>query len=225
MKIKTAHLILETDFPVNEGAEKLRGYFGNKFPDHLVLHHHLEGTQYLYTYPLVQYKIIGGFPSLLGIEEGADVLKDISGEIEELHLGKSNYQVEQVTIHQRSYQVQPGRQTQYKFITPWIGLNSDNYEIYQLMHDWKDKKLFLNKKIVGNILSMCKGLGIIVNRHLDVHSRLDDQLVSFKGLELMGFTGEFRVNFQIPDFFGLGKGVSQGFGTVKEVKDVDSSDL
>ena len=39
----------------------------------------------------------------------------------------------------------------------------------------------------------------------------------YKGIPVMGFTGEFRVNFKIPDFFGLGKGVSQGFGVVKRV--------
>lgn len=225
MKVKTAYVIFETDSPVIEGAEKLRGYIGNKFPEHLVLHHHLEGTQYLYTYPLVQYKVIEGIPSILGIEEGADVLNDISGEMEELSLGKSHYHLEQITTHQKIYEIKPRKQAQYKFITPWIGLNSENYQMYNKMHDWSEKKLFLNKKIVGNILSMCKGLGIIVNRKLYVHSRLDPQIISFKGLKLMGFTGEFRVNFQIPDFFGLGKGVSQGSGTLKEIYDVKSGDL
>jgi len=48
-----------------------------------------------------------------------------------------------------------------------------------------------------------------------VHSRVDAERVEYKGIPVMGFTGEFRVNFKIPDFFGLGKGVSQGFGVVK----------
>jgi hypothetical protein len=48
-----------------------------------------------------------------------------------------------------------------------------------------------------------------------VHSRLDDEKVEYKGVSLIGFTGEFRVNFRIPDLFGLGKGVSQGFEVVK----------
>jgi len=39
--------------------------------------------------------------------------------------------------------------------------------------------------------------------------------VEFKGIRMIGFKGEFTVNFNIPDFFGIGKGVSHGFGTVK----------
>ena len=36
---------------------------------------------------------------------------------------------------------------------------------------------------------------------------------------MLGFSGEFKVNFNIPDFFGFGKGVSQGFGTIVKVDD------
>jgi len=32
----------------------------------------------------------------------------------------------------------------------------------------------------------------------------------------MGFLGTFSVNFEIPDYWGIGKSVSRGFGTVKK---------
>jgi len=32
----------------------------------------------------------------------------------------------------------------------------------------------------------------------------------------MGFKGTFSVNFELPDYIGLGKSVSRGFGTVKQ---------
>lgn len=32
---------------------------------------------------------------------------------------------------------------------------------------------------------------------------------------MIGFTGEFLVNFDIPDLLGLGKSVSRGFGAVR----------
>lgn len=225
MKIKTSYLILETDTPITEGASKLRGFIGNKYPDFLALHHHLEGTQYLYTYPKVQYMVLEGTPSILGVDEGADVVLEISDSLDDLIFGRNSYHVEQKVIYQREVDIKPDRMTQYKFISPWLGLNSKNYQQYNELREWKDKKFFLNKILTGNILSMCKGLGIIVNRPLDVHTHLDKEWVKFKGMEVLGFTGEFRVNFMIPNFFGLGKGVSQGFGTVTEVKDVDSGDI
>jgi len=81
--------------------------------------------------------------------------------------------------------------------------------------DWKEKKNFLNNIMIGNILSMCKGLDFVVDKKQYAHSYLDDETVKYKGVDIIGFRGEFRVNFKIPDFFGLGKGVSQGFGAVK----------
>lgn len=225
MKFKTSYLILETDNPVQEGANKLRGFVGNMFPEHLILHHHLEGTQYLYTYPKVQYKVIGGIPSILGVDEGAEVVKMISGTLDKIVLGKNSYKVEQKVLYERESELKPDRMSNYKFVTPWVGLNSKNYQIFSEGRNWKEKKLLLNRILVGNILSMCKGLGVIVNRRLEVHSHLDAEMVNFKGLEVLGFNGDFRVNFRIPDFFALGKGVSQGYGTIKEVKDVNSRDL
>jgi len=225
MKIKTSHLILETDTPLREGADKLRGFIGRKYPEFLTLHHHIKGTQYLYTYPKVQYMVLEGTPSILGVDEGANILQEISDSLDELQLGKNSYHVEQKVIYKREVDIKPGKTTQYKFITPWLSLNSENYQKFNKMREWRDKKYFLNKILAGNILSMSKGLGIIVNRQLDVHTHLNKDWVKFKGIEVLGFTGEFRVNFKIPDFFGLGKGVSQGFGTVTEVKDVNYGDL
>jgi hypothetical protein len=31
---------------------------------------------------------------------------------------------------------------------------------------------------------------------------------------MLGFLGTFSVNFEIPDYWGIGKSVSRGFGTV-----------
>jgi len=38
--------------------------------------------------------------------------------------------------------------------------------------------------------------------------------VSLKGVAMMGFKGSFAVNFNLPDYIGIGKSVSRGFGTV-----------
>jgi hypothetical protein len=35
---------------------------------------------------------------------------------------------------------------------------------------------------------------------------------------MTGFEGTFAVNFELPDLIGLGKSVSRGFGTVKQVQ-------
>jgi hypothetical protein len=35
---------------------------------------------------------------------------------------------------------------------------------------------------------------------------------------MTGFKGMFAVNFELPDYIGLGKSVSRGFGTIKRLK-------
>ena len=46
---------------------------------------------------------------------------------------------------------------------------------------------------------------------------LKEKEVIIKGIKHIGFVGEFKVNFDIPDYLGLGKSVSKGFGTIKKV--------
>ncbi|MBU4492692.1 MAG: CRISPR-associated endonuclease Cas6, partial [Euryarchaeota archaeon] len=36
-----------------------------------------------------------------------------------------------------------------------------------------------------------------------------------KGIPLIGFNGEFQINFMIPEYFGIGKSVSRGFGVAR----------
>lgn len=220
MKIDTTHLILKTNKKVKNETSKFRGFIGREFEKYPILHNHYGEGKFLYSYPLVQYHIIDGQASILGIEEGAEILKEIYPKINELKMGDSYYKVEDHLIYDKEYDVVPaGEEIQYKFVTPWIALNSNNYEKYQANKDWKERKIMLNKILVGNILSMCKGLGIIVNRRLHVKSNLEHCPIQYKNVNMLAFTGEFRVNFKIPDFFGFGKGVSQGYGTVVKVDD------
>ena len=216
MKLKISYLILKTDKPVAEPASKLRGYIGNKFEEYPILHHHIKEVGYLYTYPRIQYKVFDGIPYILGIEEGAKVLKEISGDLDELVLGGNEYKVNQKVFYEQDVYAGMARgNRQYRFLSPWLALNPVNYRRYQGIKDWREKKKFLNGILIGNVLSMCKGLGIVVDRRLYAHSRIDETRVEYKGVSVAGFLGEFKINFVIPDFFGLGKGVSQGFGAVK----------
>ncbi|MDR0912819.1 MAG: hypothetical protein LBM96_09505 [Methanobrevibacter sp.] len=218
MKINTAYLTIKTDKKIMESSSKLRGYFGNEFKDYPLLHNHYDNNSYLYTYPLVQYNVFNGNVTILGIEEGVNTLKEISSEIKTLNLGKNSYCVNEKIIHEKEYEVAPTRdELHYKFVSPWLALNSKNNELFKNINSWKDKKLFLNKILTGNILSMAKGLGIIVNRQIYPKTHLDERNVYYKSIAMKGFVGEFKIKFRIPNFFGLGKGVSNGFGTVKEI--------
>lgn len=216
--MKIVYLVLETNQPIKENGSSLRGYIGRRFEKYPILHHHIKDVGYLFTYSKVQYKIIEGTASILGIDEGGRVLKKISDDLDELILGHSIYKITKKILVEQECTLCPSRKPlQYSFLTQWLALNPKNYQRFTQTRDWKERKRILNTILIGNILSLCKGLGIVVDRKLDVRSHLNPQKVVFKGITVMGFLGFFRVNFRIPDFFGLGKGVSQGFGVVKTI--------
>lgn len=219
MNIKTLTLTLKTDHPVKESPEKLRGYIGNRFRDYPILHHHSKGNSYLYTYPNVQYKIFEGTPVIVGLEEGADVLKEISGEIDELVLGRSKYRVVErhIVEKEQEFGINTEGMSQYQFLTPWLALNEKNYERYGRL-DGKGKVLLLHRILAGNLLSISKGLEYVVLDKICVKTKLNPTIVKSKGIPLTGFEGEFQANFLIPDYLGIGKSVSRGFGTVQRVE-------
>ncbi|MCD6152972.1 MAG: hypothetical protein J7J07_03575, partial [Syntrophobacterales bacterium] len=40
---------------------------------------------------------------------------------------------------------------------------------------------------------------------------------------MLGFLGAFSVNFEIPDYWGIGKSVSRGFGTVRTIREAEAN--
>jgi len=217
MNIHTIHLILETREPVNEEAGMLRGYFTHMFPQYTLLHQHV-GDSVIYSYPKVQYKIIGGTCSVLGLNDGATLLRAISPEISSLTLLNKTYPITRKIMSEQEVEIKPSRHMrEYRFMTPWLGLNKENYQRFVSLTTMKEKKELLNSILIGNILSMAKGLGIIIDRKIIIRSYLNTIPVKYKGNFFIGFTGTFLTNVTIPDFFGLGKGVSEGFGIVRDI--------
>lgn len=64
---------------------------------------------------------------------------------------------------------------------------------------------------------MSKSLGYKVPESIkaDIHD-LKEVPTKLKGTPMLGFLGNFSVNFDIPNYWGIGKSVSRGFGTVKK---------
>ena len=82
--------------------------------------------------------------------------------------------------------------------------------------DSRERRDKLRKIMIGNIISMSKGLKYTVDKEIKLDTKLRRVHSSFKGREIIAFGGEFIVNFNVPDLLGIGKSVSRGFGTVKK---------
>ncbi|MCD5390973.1 hypothetical protein LR007_03825 [candidate division NPL-UPA2 bacterium] len=206
-----------TDNQLGQGdTPKMRGYIAGVFPQYIELHHHLQKDRLLYRYPHIQYKILSNIPMVIGIDSGVEVLKSIYDKVDKLGIGNEAQVIfeKQITIKSEEFGIS-NKTRSYSFLTPWLALNEKNYEKYQGFENWEKKKGFLAKILIGNIISMSKGLGYTVSEPIKVNiGYLREVKTSLKGTSMLGFLGTFSVNFQIPDYWGIGKSVSRGFGAV-----------
>ncbi|WP_457612307.1 CRISPR-associated endonuclease Cas6, partial [Methanocaldococcus sp.] len=182
--------------------------------DYKDLHNH-SGNGFIYTYPKIQYKIIGGDAVLIGIKEGISILGNIVLNIRELNLKGSIYKVINGYAKMKFEEFGVAKEMiKYKFISPWIALNERNYIKYKEL-DEDGKRELLEKILIGNVLSMSKYLDYTVEERLKAEIlEFEDFVVKYKGNKFIGFRGEFLINFNIPNYLGIGRKVSKGFGSV-----------
>jgi hypothetical protein len=199
-------------------AHKLRGYFGNLFREKSeLLHNHMGNVDLRYEYPQVQYKVIDQTPVLVGIKDGAELLTELFLKIKELKIDGTVYPVRQKNIEAK--QIEPGAAVDpktYRFETLWMGLNQKNHERYIDINPLEQGKL-LERILVGNCLSFFKSLDIFIETELQARGRFTEKSTKFKNNRMIAFKGMFEINADLPDYIGLGKQVSRGFGTIRSV--------
>ncbi|QSZ66328.1 hypothetical protein RJ40_01835 [Methanofollis aquaemaris] len=216
MKLKTLYLTLYTDKPVKKDVTHLQGYIAGLDSNRPILNPHAQ--VFPQNYPRLQCRVVEGIPTILGIEEEVERLLEIIGTIKELHLGNVTYQVTLRSAYEQGIYLHSTESLRhYQFVTPWLALNEEDCEHYQNLQNWQKKKDLINQILVDNILSMAKGLGIVVDQRLRADTCLEEVPISYKRIEMIGFVGDFRVNYSIPEYFGLGMGISRGFGVVKSL--------
>ena len=214
-KLKTLILTIKSTQQIKGSSAQLRGFFASKFNEYALLHQH-NTDKFIYNYPLIQYKITHKVPTVIGINEGADVLTEIYDKYNEIKLNNNIYEIVERSISYKNEEFGLSDKFHtYEFETPWFALNQENFtNKYRRMNPTEQKEL-LRKTLIGNILSMSKSLGYTVPSQIKCEPDLYPGVGSMKGVKIVTFKGKFMVNFLIPDYFGLGKSVSRGFGTVK----------
>jgi hypothetical protein len=201
-------------------AHKVRGYFANKHVDNPLIHNHDKNGKFIYSYPLIQYKVIDGDVYIIGMEKGAPEIIN-----NKLFMEKSitiidqnidqNIEINSVEITQK--QVDFGVSDEvysYKFKTPWMPLNSKNEVLYN-KSDEIDREELLKKILIANLLSMSKGLNYTVDKQIKIKLDLKKIPLKYKNKNKIGFKGIFKTNFVIPKYAGIGRSPSRGFGTVE----------
>ena len=112
--------------------------------------------------------------------------------------------------------------TQFSYsLYRWQALNEKNYRQYNSLTSLTEKIKMLERILTGNILSFAKG----IDWHIEQQVRLTitdiplERLNKMKDIQVAAIDVRFNCNVGLPDWIGLGKGVSKGFGVVRRVKD------
>jgi hypothetical protein len=187
--------------------------------DDVLFHNHV-GEGFRYGYPLIQYKRIHKCASILCVKEGTETIGDFfSSNNFQFQIGERNVSMEVESVKAEQTEVQLwGSMFKYS-IRRWLPFNSDNYRKYTQMEGLAEKSEFLEKILKGNILSFLKGVGIFLDQELQckITQLSEPLLVKNKGVRLMSFDACFMSNISLPDYIGLGKNVSIGFGTTTRI--------
>jgi hypothetical protein len=189
--------------------------------ENALFHNHDKNAGLRYRYPLIQYKTLRQKPALLCIEQGVDeVHKFFENKNWEIAVSgeKLNLSIDKLDLNQFTMQV--WNKTFAYGIRNWIALNQDNYQKYQALTGIAEKIEFLEKKLIGNILAFAKGIEWHVDKQIElkITDLKDPKPVKVKDQKLMGFNATFHTNVFLPNFIGLGKNVSLGYGVVKKLK-------
>ncbi|MBT3387307.1 MAG: DNA repair protein [Desulfobacula sp.] len=203
--------------------QKLRGYVGNVFAEHDLIHNHdSDSGKSIYRYPLIQFKIIDHTPCIVALTEKAvQVFSKIFMSLDEIVIeGKV------IPVFEKDLKVEStefgfsDEMFMYEFVgAPWMSLNQNNFKRFIALKNERERKKLLNRILVGNILSMSKYLGVHLEKEqiIQTDTQLKQTKAILKGKQMMGFKGIFKANFMIPNYLGLGKSVSRGFGTIRRL--------
>ena len=225
MKVEVLKIVfLSTNLRKTE-IPKFRGFLAKKYPNYDLIHNHLENGKLRYSYPQIQFKTINGHPAIIGIKEGIAVLKQVFMESNNIKIGNK-----EETIYEKSISLKEeefgiaDKYIDYQFLSPWMALNQENYEKYRKLqnisnieNEYKQIDNLLKNILIGNIISISKALNYTVEKQIISDLLLKEVSVKLKSTVMTAFSGVFKTNFFLPNYLGLGKSVSRGFGMVKRI--------
>lgn len=219
-KIRTSLLIFNTPISPHE-IPLLRGVAIKATKGETLLCHNHEGERLRYAYPLVQYKRVKGRAAMVFVGDETAVTEDyFRNHVLEVDLGSRRARLELLHAETDVTEVGVEENSLAYSLRQYLPFNQKNYEEYQRSDSLAERIAILERCLTGNILSFAKGVEVHLDKRVEV--RLNDisrpSVYRYKGVKMVGFDMELKTNVSLPEYIGLGKGTSLGFGTVSRQK-------
>jgi hypothetical protein len=225
-KIKYLHIQFKEEISADE-LPKFRGaVIDAASRENILFHNHLD-ENYRYAYPLIQYKRLGKCAAIVCLEQGTEEIHAFFSRPNQiLRIGNREItcQIDRLYLNETTLQIWD-KNFEYR-IDRWLAIKDENYHNFLTLTTETDRKAMLEKILIGNILSMAKGLGWTVEKPIEVkiqHIERERKIL-YKDTRLSAFDVTFRCNISLPSFVGLGKSSAMGYGVVRKVREENKID-
>ena len=206
---------LITDKPVKKTPYQVKGVFMRQFPDEEIVPM-LDGRyREKFLYPRVQVKILNEQIYILGLNEGVEPVLSLVEKFDFLDFGNITFQVLGADVDKNDNRFHPtNRLIRYRFITPWVALNQITGSRYRFLNN-AERAVFLNRLLGQNIVFLAREMGLDIEKKIYTKTSLTSLFPKPVDEHNWGaFTGEFRTNFILPNYIGVGNGITRGYGTI-----------
>ena len=221
--IKSVVVRVITDKPVRKTPYQVKGVFMRQYPDEAIIPM-LDGTfRDKFLYPRVQVKILNEQIYIIGIHEGVEPVLSLTKKFEKFDFGNITFEVQNCDIGNAQNQSIPSSKlVRYRFITPWVALNHMTGGRYRFLTN-QEKPSFLNRLLGQNIIFLANEVGVKLEDNIFTKVKVTSLFPRPVDENKWGaFMGEFKTNFILPNYIGVGNGITRGFGTIYGMFDPDS---
>ena len=230
MPPQTSHIqyistALITDKPVRKTPYQVKGSIMKNYPKSEIVPMLNGSYRKKYLYPRVQVKILNEKIYFLGIAEGVSAVRSLINNFKSLDFGNITFKIKDIIIDENGLFEQTNHINKYKFITPWVALNRTNIKKFSKTST-SQKRKFLCELLTRNLVFLTSEFKIDVDEKILTDIELEDKsLSSFNDNRDVGFEGSFLTNFLLPDFIGLGNGITRGYGSIKHKQKIKNSEI
>ncbi len=219
---KTRYLQILFDKPFQAyNIPKLRGAIIEKTQrESNLFHNHLDDHSYVYRYPLIQYKIKDRKPCLICLREATEDIHYLLREKDyKFNIGAEIYDMEIEEVLLRYEHIQTWDRNFKYNILHYMALNQDNYAKYKKMSSRVHKLTFLQELLQKHLEIFAKAM----DAHLpfpvscEILEIKEEKFIEYKEIFHLCFSLNFLTNLHLPDYIGIGKGTSIGFGKIKKL--------
>lgn len=220
MKTKITTILFDDGLGIR-WIPSLRATIASAFMEKSIYHNHT-ADKIIYRYPPIQYKEICGKAAVVGIGEGAESLENDFHYNDTISISIDGKEKSLTVVELSTYEYTPESFAdlhQEYIIKNWLPFNQENFARYLNATTLVEKVSLLEKVLSANILSLFTGFGYYSENksNASILDIMDSRYIMYKGVKMASFDVKIKCNATLPQYCGIGKGVSRGFGTVYRV--------